>query len=186
MASRHSTGFTYSLARNSCLNTSMQLECVICGRGAEFPQASVQLFLMVFIALTGFPHGVFSLRPDARDSPRVPPVDYVLPKLSIIMVDCHTPPRFRFMVSLPDFPTVRGTNFDFVEPCNIFVYCRASYFRIRPLTSCARFPLRFSSDSCLLAHFVQGGISLNSATKNFHFKARLLPPRRKRGSLAWE
>ena len=79
MASRHSTGVTYSLARNSCFSTSMRLECAICGRGAEFfhgPQCDAAwLFLTVFIALTGFPHGVFPLRPDVRDSPTAPPVD---------------------------------------------------------------------------------------------------------------
>ena len=53
MASRHSTGVTYSLARNSCLSTSMRLECAICGRGAEFPRASARRCLT-------FPHGVYS------------------------------------------------------------------------------------------------------------------------------
>ena len=52
-ASRHSTGVTYSLARNSCLNMSMRLECAICGRGAEFPRASARRCLT-------FPHGVCS------------------------------------------------------------------------------------------------------------------------------
>ena len=53
MASRHSTGVTYSLARNSCLNTSMRLESAICGRGAEFPRASARRCLT-------FPHSVYS------------------------------------------------------------------------------------------------------------------------------
>ena len=63
MVSRHGTGLTYSLARNSSLNTSMRGECAICGRGVEFSTGlSVTLSdfsSSVFIALTGFPHGVF-------------------------------------------------------------------------------------------------------------------------------
>ena len=75
MASRHSTGFTYSLTRNSCLNTSMRWEFAICSRGVEFPRASAWRCLT-------FPHGVyrahwlssrsFPLRPDVRDSPTAP------------------------------------------------------------------------------------------------------------------
>ena len=54
MASRHSTGVTYSLARNSCFSTSMRLECAICGRGGGvFPRASARRCLT-------FPHGVYS------------------------------------------------------------------------------------------------------------------------------
>ena len=57
-------------------------------------------------------------------------------------------------------PTVLGRIFDFVELCNIFVYCRASYFRIRPLTSSRRFPhtLGLPLVSCLdSVCFTQGG-----------------------------
>ena len=53
MASRHNTGFIYLLARNSCLNTSMRLQCAICGRGVEFPRASARRWLT-------FPHGFYS------------------------------------------------------------------------------------------------------------------------------
>ena len=107
MASRHSTGVTYSFARNSCLNTSMRLECAICGRGAEFPRASAQRCLT-------FPHGVYSAhRFSSRSfsSPTrctgfadSPPVDGKL----LMQLHCHgelpTPPRFRFMVSVTRFP----------------------------------------------------------------------------------
>ena len=44
----------------------------------------------------------------------------------------------------------------------------------------------FSSDSCLLARFAQGGISLNTAMIFFSLQSQLLPPRRERGLLAWE
>ena len=125
------------------------------------------LFLTVFIALTGFPLGSFSSPTRCTGLANSPTVDYVLSMLSIIMVDCRHRLDFTSWLVCRDFPTVRGTNFDFVELCNIFVYCRASYFRIHSLTSFARYPLRFSSDSCLLARFTQGGISLNSAMKIF-------------------
>ena len=37
-----------------------------------------------------------------------PPVDYILPKLSIIMGELPTLPQFRFMVSVTRFPTDVG------------------------------------------------------------------------------
>ena len=48
-----------------------------------------QLFLTVFIALTGFPHGGFPLRPDVRDSQIAPRFTTPLPKLSIITGNCR-------------------------------------------------------------------------------------------------
>ena len=72
---QHSTGVTYSLA-GTLVGTR------VCGRSAPYavegrnfhgPQRDAAwLFLTVFIALTGFPHGVFPLWPDVRDSPTAP------------------------------------------------------------------------------------------------------------------
>ena len=112
MASRHSTGVTYSLARNSCLSTSMRLECAICGRGAEFPRASVRRCLT-------FPHGVYSahwfssrvfpLRPNVRDSPRAPRLTASCQGNCFIMGNCR-PASIRFMVSVTRFSHCTGMN----------------------------------------------------------------------------
>ena len=142
MASRHSTGFTYSLARNSCLNRSMRLECAICGRGVEFPRASARRCLT-------FRHDVYSAHRLSSQSFSSltrctgfvdnPSVGGKLLMQLLYHGQLPTPPWFRFMVSLPRAPfTVRGTNF--IELCNIFVYCRASYFS--------------SSDSCFWIHYI--------------------------------
>ena len=82
----------------------MQLECAICGRGPEFPRASDCLT---------FPHGVYSvhrLSSWSFSSPtrctgfaNSPPVDYVLPKLSIIMVNCRHRLDFASWLVCPDF-----------------------------------------------------------------------------------
>ena len=112
MASRHSTGL-YSLARNSCLNTSMPVKCVICGRGAEFPRASARRCLT-------FPHGVYSAH--CFSSPtrctgftHSPPVDYDIAEAQYYHGELPTPPQFRFMVSVtvwPNFP-LYGDEFEF-------------------------------------------------------------------------
>ena len=63
MASRHSTGFSLFWPETRDVTSSMRVECTMCGRGAKFPWASVRhlpdFSSSVFIALTGFPHGVF-------------------------------------------------------------------------------------------------------------------------------
>ena len=111
MASRHSTGVTYSLARNSCLSTSMRLECAICGRGAEFPRASARRCLT-------FPHGVYSAhRFSSRSfsSPTrctgfadSPPVDGKLPRQ--LLYHRELPTRLDSLHGQcdPIFPTVLG------------------------------------------------------------------------------
>ena len=112
MASRHSTGVTYSLARNSCLSTSMRLECAICGRGRNFhgPQRDAAwLFLTVFIALPGFPHGVFPLRPDVRDSPSAPRLTAAA-KATALSWGTADPPRFASWSVWPDVSHCTGMN----------------------------------------------------------------------------
>ena len=139
MASKHSTGFTYSLARNSCLNTSIRLECAICGRGSEFPRASGRHCLT-------FPHGVYSVhRLSSRSFSSPTRCTGIADSKLLMQLLYHgqlpTPPQFRF--------TVRGTNF--VELCNILYTAGPPNFR----------PLTAALDS---SRFVQGGgISLNSA-----------------------
>ena len=105
MASRHSTGVTYSLARNSCLSTSMRLECAICGRGAEFPRASARRCLT-------FPHSVYSAHlfsSRSFSSPTrctgfadSPPVEGSCQCNCFIMGNCR-PASIRFMVSVTRF-----------------------------------------------------------------------------------
>ena len=105
-------GVTYSLARNSCLSTSMRLECAICGRGAEFPRASARRCLT-------FPHGVYSAhRFSSRsfssptrctgfaDSPRL---TASCQGNCFIMGNCR-PASIRFMVSVTRFSHCTGMN----------------------------------------------------------------------------
>ena len=95
------------------------------------------------------------------------------------------PFRIASWLVCPIFPTVRGRILDFIELCNTFVYCWASYFRGRSLTSCRRFPHTsgLPLDSCLLpniharwrekkyfSHFIE--------LWNEIFQSQLLPPRR--------
>ena len=103
----------YSLARNSCLNTSMREKCVICGRGAEFPRASARRCLT-------FPHSVYSAhRFSSRsvssptrctgfaDSPSVDGKPANATALSWGTVD---PPRFASWSVWPDFSHCTGMN----------------------------------------------------------------------------
>ena len=183
MASRHSTGFTYSLARNSCLNTSMPGECAICGRGAEFPRASARSCLT-------FPHCVYSAHRLSSRSFSSPtwctgftdstPVDGKLLMQLLYHGELPTPPRFRFMVSLPrgQHPSLCAVRISLNSA--IFLYT-AGPATFRPLTA--------ALDS---SHFMQGGerkflfFSLNSAMFFFSSQGQLLPPRHKPGYLAWE
>ena len=134
IASRHSTGVTYSLARNSCLSTSMRLECAICGRGAEFPRASARRCLT-------FPHGVYSahrfssrsffpLRPDVRDSPTAPRLTASCQGNCFIIGNCR-PASIRFMVSVTRFfPLYWDEQHSISLNSAIYlrIYCRAKYF----------------------------------------------------------
>ena len=142
MASRHSTGVTYSLARNSCLNTSMWSEWTICGRWAEFPRASARRCLT-------FPHGVYSAhRFSSRSfsSPTwctgfadSPPVDGKLLMQLLYHGELPTPPRFRFHGCDP-ISHCTGTNSRFRWTLQyIFVYTAG------PVT------FEFASDKRLLA-----------------------------------
>ena len=163
MASRHSTGFTYSLARNM----SMRLECAICSRGAEFPRT--------------FPQGVFPLRPDVRDSPTAPRLTTYCRSSVLSWWTADTPslPWFshctryevRFRWTLQYFCILQG---QLLSNSSSDKLCAVSSY------------IGFSSDSCLLARFAQGGISLNSAMIFFSLQSQLLLPRHERGSLAWE
>ena len=147
MASRHSTGFTYSLARNLCLNTSMRGECTICGRGAEFPRASAQRCLT-------FPHCVYSaqrLSSRSFSSPtqctgfaNSPPVDGKLLMQLLYHGELPTPPQYRFMVSLPQMqlPSLCAVRI-LLNPA-IFLYT-AGPATFRPLTAALH-----------SSHFVQG------------------------------
>ena len=129
MSSRHSTGFTCSLARNSCVDTSMRGNVPYAVEGWNFflvPQQhnTAWLFLMGFIAL---PDSLTEFSSPTRctgftDSP---PVDYVIAEAQYYHRELPTPPRFHFMVILPCSPL---SDMNFVELCNIFVYCRANYF----------------------------------------------------------
>ena len=164
MASRQSTGVTYSLARNSCWNTSMRSECAMCGRGAEFPRASARRCLT-------FPHDVYSahrifvteffpLQPDVRDSPTALRLTTYC-RSSVLSWWTADPPRFASWSVWPDFSHCTGTNSQFLWILQyIFIYTAGpSTLRgVRPRT--ASFPL-----------FTQGGarrnsrISLNSEMK---------------------
>ena len=133
MASRHSTGVTYSLARNSCLSTSMRLECAICGRGAEFPRASAQRCLT-------FPHGVYSAhRFSSRSfsSPTrctgfadSPPVDGKLPRQ--LLYHGELPTRLDSLRGQcdPIFPLYWDEQHSISLNTAIYlrIYCRAKYF----------------------------------------------------------
>ena len=170
MASRHSTGVTYSLARNSCLNMSMWLECAICGRGAEFPRSSARRCLT-------FPHGVYSAHrfsSQSFSSPTrctgfadSPPVDYVLPKLSIIMGNCRHPPQFHFHGQCDPISHCTGTNSRFRWTLQYFCILQGQLLSSSPSDRQACLPL-----------FTQGGvrrnsrISLNSEMKFFFFHNR--------------
>ena len=101
------------LARNSCLNTSTRLECAICGRGAKFPQASARRCLTFPLSVYSA-HWSFSSPTRCMGLADSPPVDYVLPKLCIIMVDYRHRLDFASWLVCPDFPTLHSTNFDFV------------------------------------------------------------------------
>ena len=146
-------------------------ECAICGRGAEFRDAA-WLFLMVFIALNSFPHRVFPLRPDVWDLPTAPRL--ANSKLRLYR-ELPTPPWFRFMVMLPF--SLSCTNF--VDLCNIFVYCRANYF--------------LAWSQLLWIHHISSSAEIYIFFSLFHWtlqynllKSQLLPLKRERGSLAWE
>ena len=133
MASRHSTGVTYSLARNSCLSTSMRLECAICGRGAEFPRASARRCLT-------FPHGVYSAhRFSSRSfsSPTrctgfadSPPVDGKLPRQ--LLYHRELPTRLDSLHGQcdPIFPLYWDEQHSISLNSAIYlrIYCRAKYF----------------------------------------------------------
>ena len=166
MASRHSTGFTYSLASNWCYNTSMRgggrkWKCAICGRG---------------VAFTDIPHRVFPLRPDVRDLTKNPSW---LTVSWDSMGNCW-PPRFRFMISLPRVQPHSLHAVQISLNSAIFLYT-AGPATFHPLTA--------ALDS---SRFVQGGerekFSLFHLTLQYYFssQSKLLPPRLEDGSLAWE
>ena len=156
MASRHSTGITYSLARNSCLNTRMRVECIICSRGAEFPRASARCCLTLL-------HGVFSAHRFSSRSFSSPTqctgfTDSPPPRFdngNIWPPQGELPTRLAFASWLvcPQCSPLHCARYElFIELCNMFVYCRANYFFS-------------SSDSCFWIHHVScrvGVISLNS------------------------
>ena len=158
MASRHSTGFTYSLAWNSCLNTSMRVKCAICGRGAEFPQASSWRCLT-------FPHGAYSAHWHSSRSffPLWPMYD---PQLANSKLRLHgkLPTRLDFISWLfcPKCSPLHCARYEFfIELCNIFVYCRANYSFS-------------SSDSCFEFITFRARWSLNSAI--FYYRANYFHP----------
>ena len=101
------------------------MKCIKCGIGAEFPRASARRCLT-------FPHSVYSAhRFSSRSysSPTrctgfadSPPIDGKLLMQLLYHGELPTPPRFRFMVSVTQFPTVLGQILNFVELCNIFSY----------------------------------------------------------------
>ena len=101
---------------------SMRVKCVICDRGAEFPRASARRCLT-------FPHGVYSAhRFSSRSfsSPTrctgcadSPPVDYVLPMLSIIMGNCRHRLDFASWPVWPVFPLTSVSSYIGFASCQL-------------------------------------------------------------------
>ena len=154
-----STGFSlrWPGTRDGTRVCGWSAPCAVEGRNFHGPQRDTAwLFLIgVYSAHRVYLTEFSSLRPNGRDFPagwsRPHSPSQSLPGL---------PLPHRFMVSVTRFPTVWGRISDFVELCNIFVYCRASYFRIHPLTSCRWFPHTSGLPlvSCLdSVRFTQGG-----------------------------
>ena len=150
MASRHSTGFTYSLARNSCLNMSMRLECAISSRGAEFPRASARRCLT-------FPHGVYSAHRLSSRSFSSPTrctgfADWLhIAEAHYYHGGLPTLPRFRFMVSLTQFSHCTRYEFRFRWTLQYFCILQGQLLSNSSSdTLCAVSSyIGFPSDSCL-------------------------------------
>ena len=101
------------------------------------PRDAAWLFLTVFIALTGFLTEFFLSDPMYgihRQPP--PPVDGKLLMQLLYHGELPTPPRFRFMVSVTWFPTVRGRILDFVELCNILYTAGPATFEFALWQAC--------------------------------------------------
>ena len=145
------------------MNTSIWGECAICGRGVEFPRASVRHCLT-------FPHGIYSAnRFSSQSFSSPPPVDGKLIMQLLYHGELPTLPRFRFMISLPQvqLPSLCAVRISLNSA--IFLYT-AGPATFRPLTAVL--------DS---SRFVQGGerkvlsFSLNSAMF-FHHRANCFHP----------
>ena len=133
----------------------MRGECAICGRGAEFPRASARclpdFFTSLFIALTGFPHGVF-----------LPPAQ--CKGLPSRLIQPHSPLRIASrLVCLAPSCSCAGR-----ISLNSFVYCRASYFS--SFVSCFGNTLQGDAREFYLS------LSLNSAIIYFHYRANYFHP----------
>ena len=173
MVSRHSTGFTHSLASN-CLNTIMRGECAMCGRWAEFlpRRASGRCcltFLTGFIALPGFPHGVLSSPTQWKEFADSPQVDYWTMFRFAQYVPEVTARHASDVASWPHCQVPLLSCTISVELCNIFSTPGPTTF---PL-SCFGF-ITFRAG---WGHFIE--------LCNILLQYQLLPPRRKRGVLSY-
>ena len=105
---------------------------------------------------------------------RQPPLDGKLLMQLLYHGELPTPPWFRFMVSLPRFSRW-GLNFDFVELCNI-LYTTGPATLVFVLKLACQHSRKVAWEIFLAFHW----------TLKWKFQCQLLPPRRERGSLAWE
>ena len=104
------------------------------GRNFHEPQGDTAwLFLTVFIALTGFHHEVFPLWPDVRDSPTAPSWRQAANATALSWGTAYTASISLHGQCDPSHCT--GTNSRFRWTLQYFVYCRAKYFRVSPLTA---------------------------------------------------
>ena len=160
-----SIGFTYSLVRNSCLNTGMWGECTLCDRGAEFlPRGSARRIPNFFSRSFSSPTRCTGL----ADSP---PVDGKLLMQLVYHGELLTPPRFCFMVVLPFFLYWGGISLNYA----IFLILQGQ--------------LLFPSFSCfgrivILAGWGSFAVFHWTLQCFFSLQSQLLPPRCERGSLA--
>ena len=156
---RRYPNLTYSLARNSCLNTSMRGERVICGRGARFPQASAWRCLT-------FPHGVFSSLTRCTGFADSPPVDGQLQCNCFIIGNCQH--RFDFASWLV------------CPKCSSLHCARYEYFCI------LQGQLLFVLGQLLWIHHTSCKVLFHWTLQYFLLQSQLLSPKREHGSLAWE
>ena len=175
MVLRHSTGVTYSLARNSFLNTSMRLECAICGTGAEFPRASGRRCLT-------FPHSVYSahrfssLSTGFTDSP--PPRLTTYCRSSVLSWGTADTASISLHVQCDPISHCTGTNFQFGWTLQYFCILPGQLFSNSPSDKLSSVSSYMGFASCQLL-----GFSMFHAR---YSRANYFHPRRERSSLAWE
>ena len=165
------------MARNSCLNTSMRVKCVICCscRGAEFPRASARPCLT-------FPHSVYSAH---RFSSR-----------SFFLSDPMYGIRRAANATALSWGTADTALISLHGQCDPISHCTATnswfHWTLQYIFVYTAGPSTFEfglwPQVCRFSHKVAPDINFSHFIElwNEIFQSQLLPPRRKHGSLAWE